>query len=68
MRKSNSAMLHYELRTGNQDFWMESTRRLDAGCITDIGSSGDAAPLYWAVEEASVVAIERWPRASLEPR
>ena len=37
---------------------MVGARKLDAGCITDIGRRDAVARLYWAADEASVVPVD----------
>ena len=39
---------------------MVGARRLDAGCITDIGGRAGGARLYCAVDEVSVVPVEKF--------
>ena len=42
---------------GDDEFWTVEPRKLDAGCITDIGSRALAARLYCGVDVALVVAL-----------
>jgi hypothetical protein len=44
-------------RPANDGFSRRSTRRLDVGRITDIGSRGLVQRIYWVVDEAVVVTV-----------
>jgi hypothetical protein len=57
--KSSVTQASRNLDGGEHGFWTSSSRGSNAQRLTDIGIAAMAARLYWAVDEASLAAVDK---------